>query len=95
LRANSQKVFFKTQKKMKITLNRLVMIGLLAFATGALPSCSGQTKKETTQSEIVDKEHNSKYICPMYCEGSGSQNPGDCPVCHMHYVENKDYKALK
>jgi len=76
-------------------LNRLAFILLFSFAAVALPSCTDQPKKDVSQTEMVDKEHNSKYICPMYCEGSGSQKPGDCPVCHMHYVENKDYKAPK
>lgn len=26
----------------------------------------------------------------MHCEGSGSDEPGACPVCGMEYVENKD-----
>lgn len=34
------------------------------------------------------KEFNSAYVCPMHCEGSGSDQPGKCPVCEM------DYEAL-
>jgi len=37
---------------------------------------------------IVDKskmEYTSAYICPMHCEGSGSESPGKCPVCGMNY----------
>lgn len=36
------------------------------------------------------KEYNSAYICPMHCEGSGSDIPGICPVCKMDYVKNED-----
>lgn len=34
------------------------------------------------------KEYTSAYICPMHCEGSGSEEEGNCPVCKMDYVKN-------
>ena len=37
------------------------------------------------------KEYTSKYVCPMHCEGSGSDTEGKCPVCGMTYVLNEDY----
>jgi len=37
------------------------------------------------------KEYTSKYVCPMHCEGSGSDAEGKCPVCGMTYVLNEDY----
>jgi hypothetical protein len=37
-------------------------------------------------------EYTSKYVCPMHCEGSGSDSEGKCPVCGMTYVLNEDYK---
>lgn len=40
----------------------------------------------------TSKEYTSKYICPMHCEGSGSDTMGICPVCEMDYVLNKDYQ---
>ena len=33
--------------------------------------------------------YNSNYVCPMHCEGSGSDKPGKCPVCEMDYVAMK------
>lgn len=36
-------------------------------------------------------EYTSKYICPMHCEGSGSDEEGKCPVCGMTYVLNENY----
>lgn len=39
------------------------------------------------------KEYTSEYVCPMHCEGSGSEKEGKCPVCGMAYVKNKDHKA--
>ncbi|NBC06755.1 MAG: hypothetical protein GVY26_06130 [Bacteroidetes bacterium] len=38
-------------------------------------------------------EYTSAYICPMHCEGSGSAEPGECPVCGMDYVKNEDVPA--
>ncbi len=36
-------------------------------------------------------EYTSAYVCPMHCEGSGSDKPGKCPVCGMEYVANTDH----
>lgn len=33
----------------------------------------------------------STYVCPMHCEGSGSAEPGECPVCGMKYVAQSDH----
>ena len=38
-------------------------------------------------------EYTSAYICPMHCDGSGSDEPGECPVCGMDYVKNEDMPA--
>ncbi|MEY8779477.1 heavy metal-binding domain-containing protein [Allomuricauda sp. XS_ASV26] len=38
------------------------------------------------------KEYTSKYVCPMHCEGSGSEEEGKCPVCGMTYVLNEDFE---
>jgi len=34
----------------------------------------------------------SHYDCPMQCEGSASDEPGNCPRCKMVLVENEDDK---
>ena len=39
----------------------------------------------------TSKEYASAYICPMHCEGSGSDAEGKCPVCGMDYVKNEDH----
>ncbi|MCB0636871.1 MAG: hypothetical protein KDC54_09660 [Lewinella sp.] len=36
-------------------------------------------------------EYTSAYVCPMHCKGSGSDEPGKCPVCGMDYVANADH----
>lgn len=30
--------------------------------------------------------YESAYVCPMHCEGSGSDKAGKCPACKMDYV---------
>ena len=39
------------------------------------------------------KEFTSAYVCPMHCEGSGSEEAGTCPVCGMDYVAKADHDA--
>ncbi len=38
-------------------------------------------------------EYTSNYVCPMHCEGSGSDEEGKCPVCGMTYVLNEEHMA--
>jgi len=38
------------------------------------------------------KEFTSAYVCPMHCEGSGSDKKGTCPKCGMVYVVNEKHK---
>ncbi len=55
--------------------------------------CNQKPKTPDHLKEIVDLtslEYASLYICPMHCEGSGSDETGKCPVCKMDYVKNKD-----
>lgn len=37
------------------------------------------------------KEYTSAYVCPMHCEGSGSEEAGKCPVCGMDYVAQAEH----
>ena len=57
---------------------------LILMVTG-MYACTftSSDKKETS-----GKEYTSAYICPMHCEGSGSDEPGTCPVCGMDYEPN-------
>ncbi len=67
-----------------------VIVGLTMFST----SCGGTSEKEkavnSEQSAKKGKEYTSAYVCPMHCEGSGSDEEGSCPVCGMDYVKNED-----
>ena len=47
---------------------------------------------ESDSGDQSGPEYTSKYICPMHCEGSGSDKKGECPVCGMDYVLNEDFK---
>lgn len=61
-----------------------------------LSSCnSGSSTKKTEAEEVrteKGKEYTSKFICPMHCDGSGSETGGECPVCGMDYVLNEEYQ---
>lgn len=50
------------------------------------------TETQTQNPEEQGPEYTSAYICPMHCEGSGSDKPGSCPVCGMDYVVNENFK---
>ena len=56
-------------------------------------SCSGSSDQQNDSSKQQGKEYTSAYVCPMHCEGSGSEEAGTCPVCGMDYVENEDHKS--
>lgn len=66
---------------MKSILLKITM-GLLVV--GTISACSSTQ----TQEEQTSKEYTSAYICPMHCEGSGSDSAGTCPTCQMDYVKN-------
>lgn len=46
------------------------------------------TETSSSTVDMSSKEYASAYICPMHCEGSGSDAEGTCPVCKMDYVAN-------
>jgi len=70
-------------------IKQILAITLTLFL-GALilNSCSGNSAQQPTSGI----EYTSAYICPMHCEGSGSENEGKCPECGMDYIENKAAK---
>ena len=35
--------------------------------------------------------YTAAYVCPMHCEGSGSDAEGKCPVCNMDYVAQAEH----
>jgi uncharacterized paraquat-inducible protein A len=77
-------------KIVKTILGVLVVILMLTTVSCKDPK-KGDTTTKTEQTE--KKEYASAYVCPMHCEGSGSDAEGECPKCGMNYVKNEDHKA--
>ena len=77
-------------KTVKIILGVLVL-GLMLTTV----SCKDAKKEDTTikTEQAEKKEYASAYVCPIHCEGSGSDTEGECPKCGMAYVKNENYKA--
>jgi len=71
--------------KFKVHLLFLLAIPLLMFS-----SCGEEGGTENAEQ---GKEYTSAYVCPMHCEGSGSEEVGTCPVCGMDYVANEDHES--
>ncbi|MDX1683812.1 MAG: heavy metal-binding domain-containing protein [Saprospiraceae bacterium] len=68
--------------KLNYSVSVLAMLALLFVSV----SCGGNQSTEGK-----GKEYTSTYVCPMHCEGSGSEEPGTCPVCGMDYVRNEEH----
>ena len=84
---------------------RISTIGIaLVYLAFMLSSCGGGSKEhdhgdgehthehgdgEHAHEHGDGDEHKHVYTCPMKCEGSQSDKPGDCPVCGMH-LEHSD-----
>lgn len=80
---------------------RIKIFTAIVFVTTILVSisCKGkseQNKKTTTEqtetTEKQGKEYVSAYVCPMHCEGSGSDTEGTCPKCGMDYVTKEEHQ---
>jgi predicted nucleic acid binding AN1-type Zn finger protein len=72
-----------------------LVTGLLFLGALSFTACNDTAKTEAnttnTTQENKGKAYTAAYICPMHCEGSGSEAPGKCPVCGMDYVANKTH----
>ena len=67
----------------------IFLIVALSATSVAISSCGNNSNNTEQQG----KEYTSAYVCPMHCEGSGSDKEGKCPVCGMDYVKNENHKA--
>lgn len=66
-----------------------MFLSLVFVASGlSFSSCS-----DNSAADKQGKAYTSEYVCPMHCEGSGSDAIGSCPVCGMDYVKNEDHKV--
>ncbi|MDF1866133.1 MAG: heavy metal-binding domain-containing protein [Saprospiraceae bacterium] len=69
---------------------KVLFLSLAFLAVGiAFTSCGNGTDNTEKQG----KEYTSAYVCPMHCEGSGSDAEGKCPVCGMDYVKKEKHTA--
>jgi rubrerythrin len=77
---------------MKTEILKILALALVfsVVSCGENTTASDQKSEENTEQAEQGKEYTSKYICPMHCEGSGSEEPGKCPVCGMDYVLNEN-----
>lgn len=73
---------------------KIIFLFIALFAMGTvLTSCGdGAAKSEKANTAQQGKEYTSAYICPMHCDGSGSDAAGKCPTCGMDYVANDKKK---
>ncbi len=73
---------------------KIIFLAMSLFTLGiAISSCGNKSHEGHNMTEHAGKEHTSAYVCPMHCEGSGSDQAGTCPVCGMDYQKNADHKA--
>ena len=75
---------------MKI-LKILLIMGSLLTISFATSSCGNSAKH--SHAEAKGKEYTSDYVCPMHCEGSGSEEAGKCPECGMDYEQNEKHNS--
>ncbi len=75
---------------MKSFFKASVFCLTLALVGSMFTSCKNKSAEKTEQTDETGIEYSSLYVCPMHCEGSGSDEPGKCPVCNMDYVLNED-----
>ena len=67
---------------------KMLFLSLTFLASGlTFSACGGNNKAADQQG----KEYTSAYVCPMHCEGSGSEEAGTCPVCGMDYVAQAEH----
>ena len=77
------------------SLTALLLVLCFTFAFTACGDSAATTETATeTASEAPHgegKEFTSAYVCPMHCDGSGSDTAGECPVCGMDYVAKAEH----
>ena len=73
------------------TILKILVLSVVLTSVSCKDAKKDDTTTKTEQSE--KKELASAYVCPMHCEGSGSDAAGECPKCGMTYVKNEDHIA--
>ena len=79
-------------------LSILIFAICLSFAIASCGSGHDHSHESHGHDQAVGHSHDghgegaaytSAYVCPMHCEGSGSEQEGKCPVCGMDYVSQE------
>ena len=76
-----------------MSIKKILFYTAIIFSFSFLAVACGNSNSSSEKMEEVDKsgpEYTSAYVCPMHCDGSGSDAEGKCPVCGMSYVVNED-----
>ena len=75
-----------------------LIFSILTIAALGLAACNSNPQHEhgsaapgDAKAHGASKEYTSAYVCPMHCEGSGSDQAGTCPACGMEYVSQADH----
>lgn len=72
---------------------KILFLAFAFIAAGITLTSCGNGTENTENTEKQGKEYTSAYVCPMHCEGSGSDAEGKCPVCGMDYVKKEEHQA--
>lgn len=72
------------------TIYGIILLSVMTFMFTAC-SVNMDSKEGKESTEQTGKEYTAAYICPMNCEGSGSDKEGTCPVCGMDYEKNEKH----
>jgi len=85
-----------TRKASLIFLTLVLIVGLSGIVGCGSSGDDNDHDSDDNHIEAVHEhgdgpEYTSAYICPMHCEGSGSDQAGKCPVCGMAYFSQADH----
>lgn len=78
------------------TISAIIFFALTLSMVSCKDNVQERNKKEVVVTEEIaekGKEYTSTYVCPMHCEGSGSDEEGSCPQCGMTYVINTEHTS--
>ncbi|MBI5917277.1 MAG: hypothetical protein HY842_18060 [Bacteroidetes bacterium] len=81
-------------KKIMLSISTVLALGFAACGGEAghdhQHGGDGKTESRAAAPHGEGKEFTSAFVCPMHCEGSGSDQPGTCPACGMDYVAQSE-----
>ncbi len=70
---------------------RNIFLAITLLLVLVASGCDNKTSDKQAAEQagaVTDSTQTLAYICPMKCEGSGSNEPGKCKVCDMDLVKN-------